>query len=92
MPMFIPIGGIGPGPDCIMINPCGGIPIGLGGICCIGGGGGRVTGGAVGGGIGLDIGGGGAGTMLPDGGGRGAWEDPFGMAGPIFSFSSSGLR
>ena len=57
--------------------------------------GGRDTGGLGGGagGAGLDTGGGGAGGALDEGGGGGgAEEGPLGMAGPIFSFSSSGLE
>ena len=62
---------------------------------CKGGMGGLDTGGAGGGagGAGLDAGGGGAGGATEEGGGGGgAEEEPLGMAGPIFSFSSSGLR
>ena len=73
-----------------MIMP--GMPMcGRGGMDCMGGMGGRGGAGGGAGGLGLDMGGGGAGGAREDGGGGGGAE-PLGMAGPIFSFSSSGLR
>lgn len=86
---FIPIGCIGAGPG-IMISPCG-MPTGRA-IACMGGGGGRDTGGAGGGGTGLVTGGGGAGAVVTGGGGGSGTGGPLGIAGPIFSFSSSGLK